>query len=187
MTDSGPIFSHIGLYVNDMERMVRFYTTIMSFHVTDRGQLHGSTITFLSRDPYQHHQLVFVAGRTVDRTSKLLNQMSFRLGSLRELLDFVKRLPREEVSDLEPTIHGNAWSLYFRDPEGNRVEVFADSEWYIAQPIKEVLDFDLSEAEIRSRTLEFCQKQPGFRRIEDWRASMQELMSNQPSEGSENT
>ena len=36
--------------------------------------------------------------------------------------------------------HGNAWSVYFRDPEGNRIEIFCDTEWYIEQPCVEDLD-----------------------------------------------
>ena len=183
MAHSGPIFSHIGLYVADMDRMVSFYTATMLFHVTDRGSLNGASITFLSRDPSEHHQLVFVGGRTVDRSTKLLNQMSFRLGSLGELIHFVKQLPKEDVSDLEPVFHGNAWSLYFRDPEGNRIEVFADSEWYIPQPIKEYLDFDLGEEEIRRRTYGFCKDQPGFQLFSEWRSSMEELMSKNSSNG----
>ena len=43
--------------------------------------------------------------------------------------------------------HGNAWSLYFRDPEGNRLEVFCDTQWYVEQPCLE--DLDLSCRPIR--------------------------------------
>lgn len=174
--DANLSFSHIGLFVVDMERIVRFYTDIMGFFVTDRGVLAGNPITFLSRDPKEHHQIVFVAGRTVDRSVKLLNQMSFRIGSLTELLKFVKKLKSADASDFEPVIHGNAWSLYFRDPEGNRVEVFADTDWYIPQPIKVSLDFELNEDEIRSQTYEFCKNQPGFCSRAEWHDRMKRLM-----------
>ena len=169
-------FSHMGLFVSDMDKIVKFYVDVMGFFVTDRGHLNGSSITFLSRNPYEHHQLVFVEGRNTESTTKLLNQMSFRLGSLGELIAFVANLDGKEVTNLEPVIHGNAWSIYFRDPEGNRAEVFADSDWYINQPIKEFLDFSLPEDEIRSRTLEFCKQQPGFRPVEEWRSEMRVLM-----------
>lgn len=170
-------FNHIGLYVRDMERIVAFYVDVMGFFITDRGRLNGSPITFLSRDPDQHHQVVFVAGRSSDNATKLLNQMSFKIGSLGELINFVRRIENEDISHLEPVIHGNAWSIYFRDPEGNRIEVFADSDWYINQPIKEVMDLSLDEAEIRRLTLEFCKDQPGFRPITEWRYDMRVLMN----------
>lgn len=165
-------FSHIGLYVANLDTIVRFYTDIMGFHITDRGTLGEAPIVFLSQNPLEHHQIVFIGGNPAGHSAALLNQMSFRLDSLASLLTFAKRLEGEDVSDLEPVIHGNAWSLYFRDPEGNRVEVFADSDWYIAQPIKKQLDLAMSEEQIRKRTLEFCRNQPGFRPIEEWRNEM---------------
>lgn len=172
------VFSHIGLYVDDMEKMVDFYTNVMGFFVTDRGMLNGETpITFMSRDPLEHHQLVFVQGRDTLPNTRLLNQLSFRIGTLSELLEFVRGVAAKEISDLEPVIHGNAWSLYFRDPEGNRAEVFADSDWYINQPIKESFDFALSEEEIRRQTYEFCKDQPGFRPLSEWQNDMKIMMT----------
>ena len=32
-------FSHIGLYVTEMERMVSFYTRVLGFSVTDRARI----------------------------------------------------------------------------------------------------------------------------------------------------
>lgn len=176
-------FSHVGLYVSDVDAIVRFYTDVMGFFVTDRGILNGAPITFLSQNPSEHHQIVFVGAPEAMGSAKVLNQMSFRLDSLATLLQFAKRLKGEKVTDWEPVIHGNAWSLYFRDPAGNRVEVFTDSDWYIEQPIKEPLDFSLSEDEIRQQTLAFCEKQPGFKPIEEWREEMRVLMQARMAEG----
>lgn len=169
-------FSHLGLYVVDVEAIVRFYTEVMGFHITDRGRMGDVPIAFLSQNPLEHHQVVFVGGRAPEALPSVLNQMSFRLDSLGELLALAKRLEGEKVTAWEPVIHGNAWSVYFRDPEGNRVEIFADSDWYIEQPIKEFLDLSLSEAEIREATLAFCREQPGFKPIEQWQDEMRTLM-----------
>ena len=38
------------------------------------------------------------------------------------------------VTEVVPVTHGNSVSLYFRDPEGNRIECYLDSPWYCAQP-----------------------------------------------------
>ena len=38
---TGFSFSHFGMYVNDIARMEGFYTRILEFTVTDRGQLAG--------------------------------------------------------------------------------------------------------------------------------------------------
>lgn len=181
MTATGPCFSHLGLFVRDLDRIVDFYTRVMGFFMTDRGRLGERRIAFLSRNPAEHHQIVFVEGRDVPLEGRLLNQMSFRLGSLEELLAFVRALEAEAVTDFEPIIHGNSWSLYFRDPEGNRVEIFADSEWYIYQPIKEVFDVRLSADEILRQTHDFCRTQPGFKPMSEWRRDMAELMAGTPA------
>ena len=59
---------------------------------------------------------------------------------------------RDDVSDISPRDHGNAWSLYFRDPEVNRIEVYIDTPWHIAQPHHVTLDLSLNDAEIYRRT-----------------------------------
>lgn len=33
-------FSHLGIYVRDLERMVDFYSRFLGFVITDRGTLH---------------------------------------------------------------------------------------------------------------------------------------------------
>jgi catechol-2,3-dioxygenase len=99
----------------------------------------------------------------------VINQISLRVGSLAELKQRYQRIKREtEVSDINPTDHGTAWSLYFRDPEKNRIELFVDSPWYVEQPRVDPLDLDASEQEIRARTRALIEKHPSFRPIEQW-------------------
>jgi len=176
-------FSHIGLFVIDMDRMADFYTRVLGFFVTDRGMLSGRRLTFLSRDPREHHQIVLSTGRHQDLHVKVINQISFRMASLSALQHFWRTLPNESVSDIDPIIHGNAWALYFRDPEGNRIELFVDSEWYIAQPIRHPLDLSMPEADIRRITYEFCRDKPGFKPIERWYDEMRELMATHRAAG----
>jgi catechol-2,3-dioxygenase len=156
--------------------MEEFYCQTMGFYVTDRGTLNTSEIVFLSRDPDEHHQIVLVARRQALETPALFNQISFRVRSLTILIRFFERIQACNLPDIDPVIHGNAWSVYFSDPEGNRIEVFADTEWYIPQPIKEKLDFSLSEDEIRKITHAFCVMQPGFKPRDQWRAEMARKM-----------
>ncbi|MHB9881322.1 VOC family protein [Pacificimonas sp. ICDLI1SI03] len=168
-------FSHVGLFVTDMKKMAEFYTATMGFFITDRGTLNGKKITFFSRDPREHHQIVLVEGR--DHGTQLnLNQISFRLGSLGELKIFYERLVKAETAGMEPVIHGNSWSIYFHDPEGNRIEVFADTDWYISQPFKEPLDLTRPVEEIRSFTEAYCRTRNGFKPIAQWHNEMRQLM-----------
>lgn len=164
-------FSHFGFYVKDLPKMRDFYTRILGFVETDRGVARGHPICFLSRDPKEHHQIVLVEGRTGSIDEKVINQISLRVETLDELRAVYARVKREaEVSDINPTDHGTAWSLYFRDPEKNRIELFVDSPWYVEQPRVDPLDLDTSDAEIKARTKAAIEKNPTFQPIEQWQA-----------------
>ena len=120
-----PVLSHMGIYVHDMDAMEDFYTRVMGLVVTDRGKAFRFPIdlVFLSSRPGMHHQLALASGRPEDETYSVVNQMSFAVASLDELREMLRRVTAEAVRDLVQINHGNAWSLYFLDPEGNRVEV----------------------------------------------------------------
>ncbi len=163
-------FSHVGIYVTDLATMVDFYHRVLGFPITDRGPLHGAEMVFFSRNPAEHHQVVLVAGRPPGLPDKVINQLSFRVASLADVQNFYRRIRSEgQASDLHAICHGHAWSVYFRDPEGNRIEVYTDTPWYVHQPIREEMDFDLPEAELRRRTEALCRTLPGFKPAAEWR------------------
>jgi catechol 2,3-dioxygenase len=165
--------SHIGLYVHDLPKMEEFYTRVLGFTVTDRGKVRGADIVFTSWDPKDHHQVALVSGRPQELAFNHINQISFRVVSVEDLQGIWRRIKdRPDVSDLRPMDHGNAWSLYFRDPEGNRLEVFCDTDWYIEQPCLEDLDLSLPAAQIRAKSDAFCRKAPGFKSIEEYQAEL---------------
>ena len=89
---------------------------------------------------------------------------------------FFGRLRAANTPNIDPVLHGNAWSVYFSDPEGNRLEVFTDSDWYIEQPIRESIDLSLPEAQIRKLTYDYCVGRPGFKPFAQWRGDMERLM-----------
>jgi len=163
-------FAHVGIYVTDLAAMTDFYHRVLGFPITDRGPLHGAEMVFFSRNPREHHQVVLVAGRPPGLPDKVINQLSFRVRSLGEVRRFYRRIRSEKrASDVHPICHGHAWSVYFRDPEGNRIEVYTDTPWYVHQPIREIMDFDLPEDQILRLTERLCRTLPGFRPAEEWR------------------
>jgi catechol 2,3-dioxygenase len=163
-------FSHIGLYVTDMARMVGFYTEVLGFSITDRARIRESDVVFLSRSPDEHHQIVLVPGRASQSVSTV-NQISFRVIGLAELRRLHGHLVQLEVSGLNPTNHGGSWSIYFLDPEGNRIELLAQTPWYVP-PISIPLDMSLSDAEIYSLTEALVQKTPGHMLRTQWREQL---------------
>jgi catechol-2,3-dioxygenase len=167
--DCGLRFTHFGLFVQDVDRMAAFYKDVLSFVETDRGILNGREIVFLSRDPSEHHQIVFYKGLTAPPREEVVNQISFRVSDLESLLAFYPRVLASGADDVRPINHGNAWSVYFRDPEHNRVEVYATSPWYVSQPCREPLDISQSADRIRAVSEAWCRAQPSYRPAEEFR------------------
>ena len=77
-----------------------------------------------------------------------------------------------ECKVIDPRCHGNAWSVYFSDPEGNRIEMFCDTPWYVPQPLGYEIDLDKSEDELYRETEAMCRAKPGFKPMEEWRAEI---------------
>ncbi|MGO9361678.1 MAG: VOC family protein [Xanthobacteraceae bacterium] len=183
MRDYSLKFSHVGIYVTDLAKMTEFYSRILGFPVTDHGLLHGKVpITFLSRDPNEHHQIALISARPAGQTDSVINQISFRLPDLSSLKRLRARLIeegviKEGVTKHRAITHGNAWALYVHDPEGNQVELFVDSDWYISQPCSVPIDLDRPEEDILRESEAFCREQPDFQPIAAWRAEMAERIA----------
>lgn len=176
----GLSFSHVGFYVKDISRMERFYVKLMDFTVTDRGTLPGPSgdfqLVFLSRDPDEHHQIVLASGRPDTLSFNIINQISLRADSLHTLKKIYAKLDLAGASEVTPVTHGNAVSVYFRDPEGNRLELFIDTPWYVDQPMRVPVDFNLPDDELMLTVEAHARGLPGFRPRAQWRAEIAQRM-----------
>lgn len=171
------VFSHMGFYVRDLERMARFYKDVLCFTETDRGDLGPVQLVFLSRDPTEHHQVVLASGRPTDLNFSVINQISFRVPDLATLrIVLARALADGGASDIQPVTHGNAISVYLRDPEGNRIEIFMDTPWYCEQPLREPLDLAQSDEAIMARAETLARSRPKFQSRAQWQAGMARLM-----------
>ena len=163
----------MGMYVADLARMEDFYTRVLGFAVMDRGSLGETVLVFLSLDPREHHQIILASGRpSGDAGFNPINQVSFRLSELAALRQMAARVRDEGVKDLSAVSHGNALSVYFRDPEGNRLELFVDTPWYVRQPLRIPMDLSLPDAELWKWAEAEARRQPDFQPVEAWRAKI---------------
>ena len=171
-----PQLSHVGIYIIDTEMMIAFYEAVLGLTVTDRGISSSSKlpITFMSSAPDQHHQFVMVQGRAKDAPSTV-NQLSFKVGSLQEIRDVVAKVKARGLT-MRQTSHGNAWSIYFPDPEGNYCEVYMDTPWHVAQPHGDPMDFSKSDAEIHAWTENIVRADPTFNLKETREAELAHLL-----------
>src|SRR5262245_61436613 len=89
-------FSHMGMFVADAGRMEDFYTRVLGFTATDRGDLGSTKLVFLSREPREHHQVVLVSGRPEGLQFTTINQISFRMAEFSGLREMHRRLEKEK-------------------------------------------------------------------------------------------
>jgi catechol 2,3-dioxygenase len=150
---------HVHLKVSDLARAVKFYTEVLGFEVMT--QL-GNSAAFLSAGGYHHHLGLNTwesAGgpRPAPGTTGLYH-FAILLPSRRELARTLKRVidhgwPIEGASD-----HGVSEAIYFSDPDGNGIEIYADrprDQWPKDQNgeftmVTAPLDFDSLMAELES-------------------------------------
>ena len=169
-------FSHIGLYVTDLSKVARFYKEALRFTQTDAGDLGPVQLVFLSRDPAEHHQIVLATGRPADMAFNVVNQISFRVPDIATLRRFHGRLVEHGAQDVQPVTHGNAISIYCRDPEGNRLELFVDTPWYCEQPLRQPIDLAESDEQILARAEAIAKRLPKFMSRAEWQAQVARQM-----------
>ncbi len=173
-------WSHAVVLVRDMENMLDFYTKVLGFQITDRGPLGDSDspeIVFMSQVDTDHHQIAFMAGGRDENPPNSVNHFAFRVDSLDDVKHMNERLIKDgRVKDRLPLTHGNAWSIYFADPEGNGLEVFCDTPWHVQQPQAKLWDIDKSDHEIIEETRLAFESEPGFGPIEDFYRARAKLL-----------
>jgi catechol 2,3-dioxygenase-like lactoylglutathione lyase family enzyme len=174
MGQPGLTFAHFGMFVTQLAPMEHFYTELLGFTVTDRGQLNGPNgpfeLLFLSRDPEEHHQLVLATGRPAELSFNPINQISFRADSLATLRSTWRKLEQAGARELVAITHGNAVSVYGRDPEGNRLEIYFNLPWYVTQPLREPVDLAMPDDALMAWLEAHARSLPGFEPRELWRA-----------------
>lgn len=178
-------FAHMGLVVSDIDVMTRFYVDVLGFTVTDSGVFGAMHVAFMSRDPEEHHQIVLTTGRPERLPPNTINpdfgpciqQISFKMGSLTDLRDMKARLEADNDRAITAASHGNAWSIYTHDPDGNYIEFYVDTDWYANQPFYVPLDLTKSDEEIIRETEALCEQSPGFKPAAQWRSDIAQVMA----------
>src|SRR5437660_11380495 len=116
MPEAAPRLSHVGLYVRDVPKMIDFYTKVLGFVVSDGAE--DGRITFLSRNPSDHHQIVLVRGRTSDAEVPMVQQVAFNVGILAQVQKAFRKVLEAGCEGIRPICHRTACSVDFQDPEG---------------------------------------------------------------------
>jgi catechol 2,3-dioxygenase-like lactoylglutathione lyase family enzyme len=130
---------HVGIYVEDLEKMVAFYRDTLGMRITKQNWRAG--IVFFSTDPDRaDHEIALFRGRPTDADSRLINQISLRLATLEDLRVMHKKLQAAGLRIDAVVNHVSALGCYYFDPEGNRSEVFWVTGRACWVPIAHVID-----------------------------------------------
>jgi catechol 2,3-dioxygenase len=172
--------AHVGIHAHDMPLLEKFYTTVLGLVVTDKGKSRNldMELTFMSSSPANHHQFVLVSGRPDTSGFNPINQISFMVDTLSDLREVHNRALANGATGMRVTCHGNAWSCYFKDPEGNTVEAYLDTPFHVPQPHGAPFDLMASDEEILRWTEDHCRADPGFMMMDEYQAKMAKVLTN---------
>jgi len=124
---------HVHLRVADLDRAIAFYQGVLGLELQAR---YGRQAAFLSAGGYHHHIGLNTwdsAGGTPPPPGHTgLYHTAFLYPDRRALAQALARALRAEVLLDGHADHGVSEAVYFRDPDGNGIEIYRDrpeSEW----------------------------------------------------------
>jgi len=118
-------FAHAVLRTNKFRQMVDWYKTVLQADVVFENEM----LAFMTYDD-EHHRLAIAAfPGIVDRppNSAGLDHLAYTYSSLGDLVATYERLREVGITPAAPINHGLTLSMYYRDPDGNKVELQIDN------------------------------------------------------------
>ena len=147
---------HVGIYCRDLARMREFYSGYLGLTIADEEP---GRVCFLSAAPEaEHHELVLVQAKDPEEKTRNMQQVSFKVKSLDGVRTYYHRLRKEGMKIDRTVTHGNACSVYFFDPEDNRVELYFTTPFIVRQPFGEHIDWERSDEELLAFAQTFEEK-----------------------------
>ena len=113
---------HLVLNVRDVEASERFYTEILGFEVA----IKRPNAVFLTCGTVHHDLALFEAPVDATRGELGLNHFAVQIGGLEDLKETYQLLKEQGVAIDKTVDHGMTGSVYFSDPDGNKIEFFYD-------------------------------------------------------------
>ena len=117
---------HIVLKVRDAGKSRDFYTQTLGLKVAHEDLKRGTVFLSFGRE---HHELALfqlATGEPPSAAQPGLHHMAWRLQNFEELREAYKELKAMGVQVESTVEHNVTRSVYFPDPDGNRVELYCD-------------------------------------------------------------
>lgn len=121
-----PKFAHVVLQTSQREEMRDWYCALLNGHVVFENE----ALTFVTFDE-EHHRIAFLAPPVqLEPKSPMaagMHHVAYTFDGLDDLLDRYASLRERGIEPHVPIQHGVTTSLYYRDPDGNFVELQVDN------------------------------------------------------------
>jgi len=124
-------FAHFVLRTGQIDRMAQWYQTVLAARIVFRDE----RLCFLSYDD-EHHRLALVQVPGLaprDPEAAGTDHVAYSYRDLGELLATYRRLKEHSILPHWPINHGVTTSMYYRDPDNNRVELQIDNFATVAE------------------------------------------------------
>jgi catechol-2,3-dioxygenase len=118
------LFAHFVLRSSNIQPMIDWYMTVLNMRIVQRTEY----ICFLTYDN-EHHRLgiVNLAGLTApDAQTSGLAHVAYTMADIGALLSTYRRVKAMGITPARCIHHGPTVSIYYRDPDGNGVELQVD-------------------------------------------------------------
>lgn len=118
-------FAHVVLQTNKLDPMVDFYKKFLNAHASYENPF----CSFLTYDE-EHHRVAIVHNPTLadkDRKSSGLQHMAFTYETLDDLALTYRQRKANGIEPAWCVNHGPTTSMYYDDPDGNRIEIQVDN------------------------------------------------------------
>ncbi len=133
-----PTLHHFGVETRHLERMVDWYAKVvgmvtMCSTANARGSEAGVSMSaaFVSNDRANHRMALFSLPELQEDTDKKahtkLQHVAFEYATIDDLLNSYARIKGLGIEPILTTDHGPTISFYYKDPDGNSVELFVDN------------------------------------------------------------
>ena len=118
-------FAHAVLRTNKFKEMVDWYKTVLQADIVFENQM----LAFMTYDD-EHHRLAIAGFPGIeDRAPRSagLDHLAYTYSNVGDLVATYERLKAAGITPVAPINHGLTLSMYYRDPDGNKVELQIDN------------------------------------------------------------
>ena len=134
---------HVGVHAKNPTQIAAFYRDVMGMQIVSQVNDPSAQMIFLSSRPDEEaHEIVFTSNPE-------LAHVAFKVETLADLRAFYQHIINKGLPIQFAFNHGASLAFYFRDLEGNLIEIYWPTDLTSRQPDSYPIDLTLPETALR--------------------------------------